>query len=142
MHSQAQLLFYPLFAMALLTFSILILLAKARFTATQKGEVSPKFYRLFQGGAEPDHVLKFARNLSNLCETPMLFYTAVLVTISLRIEHAALLYLAWAYVAARYTHSFIHCTYNGVLDRFRVFLLSVTILIAYWFTLLFILFSA
>ena len=36
--------------------------------------------------------------------------------------------LAWLYVALRYAHSAIHCTYNRVMHRFAVFIASMLVL--------------
>jgi len=43
--------------------------------------------------------------------------------------------LAWAFVAARVAHSWIHCTYNKVMHRFRAYALSVFALLALWLRL-------
>ena len=39
---------------------------------------------------------------------------------------------AWLYVALRYIHSFIHLTYNGVIYRIAVYVLSTVILFMLW----------
>jgi hypothetical protein len=39
---------------------------------------------------------------------------------------------AWAFVALRVAHSFIHCTYNKVMHRLAVFLASFGLLVALW----------
>jgi hypothetical protein len=39
---------------------------------------------------------------------------------------------AWLYVALRYVHSFIHLTYNRVIHRFAVYVLSTVILFMLW----------
>ena len=38
--------------------------------------------------------------------------------------------LAWAYVALRFLHTFIHLCGNVVVNRFRVFVVSVLVLVA------------
>jgi len=43
-----------------------------------------------------------------------------------------LLGLAWAYVALRLLHSFIHVGYNKVMHRFNVFALSALVLLVMW----------
>ncbi len=73
-----------------------------------------------------------AENYSNLFELPVLFYTAILLTLILMVQDSILVILAWAFVVTRYLHSFIHVTYNQVMHRFFVFLFSSFVLLAYW----------
>jgi hypothetical protein len=73
-----------------------------------------------------------ADNYSNLFELPVLFYTAILLTLILMVQDSILVILAWAFVISRYLHSFIHVTYNKVMHRFSVFLFSSFLLLAFW----------
>jgi len=73
-----------------------------------------------------------ADNYSNLFESPVLFYTAILLTLMLMVQDSILVSLAWIYVASRYAHSFIHVTYNRVMHRLTVFIFSSFILLAFW----------
>lgn len=43
---------------------------------------------------------------------------------------------AWAYVALRYAHSFIHLTSNNVIARFSVYFASGFVLLVMWSSLL------
>jgi len=73
-----------------------------------------------------------ANNYANLFESPVLFYTAILLTLILMVQDNILVVLAWSYVASRYLHSFIHVTYNRVMHRFSVFIFSSFVLLAIW----------
>ena len=73
-----------------------------------------------------------ANNYANLFESPVLFYTAILLTLILMLQDNVLVILAWSYVASRYIHSFIHITYNRVMHRFSVFIFSSFVLLAIW----------
>jgi hypothetical protein len=73
-----------------------------------------------------------ADNFRNLFELPVLFYAAMLLIIFNQTESPVLLALAWTFVALRYLHSYIHCTYNRVKDRFTVYLFSGIALWAIW----------
>lgn len=73
-----------------------------------------------------------ANNYANLFESPVLFYTAILLTLILMLQDNVLVVLAWSYVASRYIHSFIHVTYNRVMHRFSVFIFSSFVLLAIW----------
>ena len=126
----------PLFAMAFLTLIVLITLARSRFKAAKAREVDVSYYKVYQGSEEPEHIRKISRNYSNLFEAPVLFYLAVILTMTLKIQSYTLLVLAWTFVILRHFHSYIHCRSNKVIHRFRLFALSVGVLFAYWVVLL------
>ena len=126
---------WPAFALVALTLAVVTRLARLRFAAVRAGEVDPRFYKLFRGDAEPDRIAGTARNLNNLFEMPTLFYAGVAIAFTAGQAGALLVGLAWAYVALRYLHSAIHLTSNKVLWRFRVFALSLLVLLAFWVAL-------
>lgn len=68
----------------------------------------------------------------NLLEMPVLFYVVCLVAIVAGATTAAILALAWVYVALRVVHSIIHISYNRISHRFAAFALSNGVLIALW----------
>jgi hypothetical protein len=72
----ANQLIFPMFAMVLLTFSTLARLFLARNKSVAEGEVNPQYFRVYQGGAEPEASAKLARHFANLFEAPVLFYAA------------------------------------------------------------------
>lgn len=127
-----QLLALPMAALVGLTIFIVICLGFNRFKAAKNKELDIKYYKLYRDGSEPEKIRQLSRNFMNLFETPVLFYVAILATMILQIESTTLLSLAWAYVALRYIHSYVHCTTNKVIVRFRLFLLSLMTLTAYW----------
>ena len=73
-----------------------------------------------------------ADNLKNLFELPVLFYVAVLLALVLMIQDLLLVQLSWAYVALRYIHSLVHCTYNRVMHRFITYAASCLVLMLIW----------
>ncbi len=73
-----------------------------------------------------------ADNYRNLFEAPVLFYLALVVAFAIGHATTLVLALAWAYVAARCVHSYVHCTYNRVRHRFYAFLASNLVLWALW----------
>ena len=71
-----------------------------------------------------------AHNYMHLVEQPTLFYA---ISIVLFLEHAGTglnVTLAWAYVGLRVLHSLIQITFNRIIVRFFVFLLSTLVLMA------------
>jgi hypothetical protein len=73
-----------------------------------------------------------ADNLKNLFELPVLFYVAVMLALVLMIQDQLLVQLAWVYVALRYIHSLVHCTYNRVMHRFIAYAASCLVLVFMW----------
>jgi hypothetical protein len=64
-----------------------------------------------------------------------LFYVVGILILQTGQTGVLTLSLAWAYVALRCVHSYIHLTSNKVMSRFRVFLASFLVLVALWLTM-------
>jgi hypothetical protein len=71
-------------------------------------------------------------NLKNLFEVPVLFYALALYLFVTREVDATYVVAAWVFVAFRAAHSIVHCTFNLVLLRFYLYLIST---LALWFML-------
>ena len=78
------------------------------------------------------HNVNAAENFSNLFEVPVLFYVLCTLVFVSQAVTPLLLGGAWAFVTLRVVHSLIHCTYNRVIHRFTVYVLSTLILFAMW----------
>jgi len=75
---------------------------------------------------------KPADNLANLFELPVLFYVGLIVFHVTGTADGTVLAMGWSYVALRIVHSIIHITYNRVLHRFTVYVLSSLVLFGLW----------
>lgn len=71
-------------------------------------------------------------NFRNLFEVPVLFYVLCVLAYASQAVTPFLIGGAWAFVALRALHSLIHCTYNRVMHRFPVYVLSTLVLFAMW----------
>ena len=127
---------YPALAMFFLTFTVIIYMGVARYTAVVKGQVKLKFYRLFKDGEQPERLELLARHVQNHFEVPPLFYLALLFIYVTGQVSLLKVVLAWLYFASRCLHTYIHLGSNNVWNRFRVFGLSLGILLALWLSLL------
>jgi hypothetical protein len=125
-------IFFPIGALALLTFLALTLIPIRRFRAGFAGRIVPDDFKFGESQNVPGDVSIPNRAYMNLLEMPILFYVICLMLFVSTGVTEAVLYLAWAYVALRATHSFIQVTYNNVYHRLTVFALSNFILIAMW----------
>lgn len=62
-------LLYPMAAMVLLTFVVLIRLFRSRVRAVRSGAVTVGFYKTYQEGSEPRETAQLSRHLVNLFES-------------------------------------------------------------------------
>ena len=121
----------PLFAMVFLQLLVWLRLYQTRLDEMKRRRIHPQSVASSAQMATLEDT-RAADNFRNLFELPVLFYAAMLLIIVSRSESVVLLALAWAFVALRYLHSYIHCTYNRVKDRFSAYLFSSLALWALW----------
>jgi hypothetical protein len=123
---------YPMFAMVVLTAVVLVTLFRSRVAAVRQGQVSLDYFRIYQGGVEPELSAKRARHFANLFETPVLFYVVCLAAMITGVSGVAMQALAWVYVAARVAHAYVHLGGNRIRHRLRVYFFSCLVLLAMW----------
>ncbi|GLQ29631.1 MAPEG family protein [Litoribrevibacter albus] len=122
-------IFYPAFAMFLLTMLCLLSLGMSRLGAIKLGKVKISFYRTYNQGTEPERLHLLSRHVHNHFEVPPLFYAGVLIAYVTNSATDTAVAFAWAFVITRLIHSAIHLTINNVTYRFLAFgagLISVT----------------
>lgn len=128
-----QIIFLPLLAQVLLTALVWIWMYITRITEMTKKRISPDKLAITTDAAP---LLKAvagpAENFSNLFEVPVLFYIAILTIYITQMVNSLFLGLAILYVTLRYVHSFIHCTYNKVTQRFFVYIASTFVVWVMW----------
>ena len=134
MSSQAAIsaVLLPGFALVAQTFVVLGVMFRRRVAQMKRDRVRPQQVATSQQAAALYADVAPADNFRNLFEMPVLFYFALAVAAITGQTGIPVLVLAWAYVAARVVHSVIHCTYNRVMHRFRVFVVSAFVLAALW----------
>jgi hypothetical protein len=125
-------LFWPVFAMAVLTLLVWLRMFQTRVGEMKRRRIHPQSVAQSAQMAQMVEDSRAADNFRNLFELPVLFYAAMLLSIHAGIESTAMLVLAWAFVALRALHSYIHCTYNRVMDRFKAYVLSGFVLWTIW----------
>jgi hypothetical protein len=133
---QQTTIIFPMAALVLLTFATGLWMLKLRFKAVRQHGLSPAYFKLNQGGELPEDLIKATRHYANLHEAPLLFYAACVTLIAAQRVDTVFLLLAWAFVAARYVHAFVHVTYNNLKHRGLAFLLGIVMLFAIWTRLL------
>jgi hypothetical protein len=129
-------LILPLLAQVALAFIVMSAMYRNRINEMKKRRISPQRLDTHTNALNTlQDSARSADNFSNQFEAPVLFYTAILLTLILMLQDPIIVTLAWVYVALRYAHSFIHITYNRVLHRFWVYMLSSVVLLGIWIRL-------
>lgn len=132
MSVQTQSLFYPMLAMFVWTFLIMLRNMQVRLAAVFKGELTNEYFELFRGAEPSEKVLKTQNHLRNLMEIPPLFYIVGLAIMISGKTDSLFVILAWSFVALRIGHGLVHLTFNKVPPRFFFFILSNVVLLALW----------
>ena len=126
-------LLIPLLALVFLTFVVWVYMYVTRLSEIKRKSIDPQSLDTrVRGQALLTDSPAPADNLKNLFELPVLFYVAVLLALVLMIQDQLLVQLAWGYVALRYVHSLVHCTYNRVMHRFIAYAASCLVLMFMW----------
>lgn len=125
-----HLIYYPVLAMIILTFSVLIRLFILRVKSLREGSVDIRYFKTYDLPATlPVLQTQAARNFTNLFEVPTLFYVVCAFILVMNQVDQVFLILAWTYVAVRAFHSFIHITSNKINPRMISYTLSWIVLL-------------
>ena len=129
-------LLIPVLAQVALSFIVMFTMYRKRVAEMKSKRIHPQRIKTRSNahGVLPDSE-SAANNYVNLYESPVLFYTAILLTLILMLQDNVLVALSWIYVISRYIHSFIHVTYNRVMHRLTIFIFSSFVLFALWLRL-------
>jgi hypothetical protein len=125
-------LVYPMAAMVALTATVLLILFRSRVRAVRLGQVSPEYFRLYRGEAEPESSVKASRHFINLFEAPTLFYVACLAAMATGDTGILAIVVAWLYVIARIVHAWVHLGSNRLQARIRIYFTSWFLLMVLW----------
>jgi len=126
-----QAIFLPMLAMVVLTIAVTLRMYVSRIGEMKRERIHPQSVATSAQAAAKLTDTRAADNLRNLFELPVLFYVAVLVAAQTG-HTTTTLVLAWLFVALRVLHSLIHCSYNKVMHRFKVFLAGFAVLCVLW----------
>jgi hypothetical protein len=125
-------IFSPFFATILLTIVVWVYMYIRRIRFITSSKISPA--DLAVPGAlarlSPPSVSNPSANLQNLFEIPIIFYALVLYLFVTQQVDAIYVNMGWLFVVFRIFHSAVHCTFNLVMLRFYLYLVST---IAVWF---------
>ncbi len=123
---------YPLFVLVLLSMGVGFRMLQLRYRAVLQDGLSPSYFRLNQGDNPPQYMMQAEQHFTNLYETPVLFYAIVILIYVLNMTNLFTVVLAWAYIASRLMHAYVHMGKNRILHRRNVFLVSIALLATMW----------
>jgi len=81
-------------------------------------------------GQLPEKIMWVAHNYNHLHEAPTVFYAVAIVLAVIGMGDGLNAQIAWAYVILRILHSLVQATFNRVMVRFLLFVLSSLALMA------------
>jgi len=112
-------------AMGLLSLVMFIWMYATRIPAMNSAKIDPQSAQ-HPGSLDrlPSEVRRVADNYNHLFEAPTLFYAMVFAIVLLGHADQWHVMSAWAYVTFRALHSLVQATFNRVVVRFSLFLLS------------------
>lgn len=128
MHQES--IFIPFFGLMLLTIGVWLYMYYLRISFFKRENIDP------QSVATTSELLKQvparintpSENLINLFELPVLFYAVCIHLFITKQVDGMYLFLAYSFLFFRVGHSAIHCTYNKVMHRFILYVLSSVVL--------------
>jgi hypothetical protein len=124
-------LLLPVFVQVALTFALMFWMAGARRAAVLGRKVALKDIALREPNW-PARVTQLANAYHNQLELPVLFYVLIALILITNTNSIVFVLLAWAFVAARLAHAYIHTGTNYVPSRFYAMAVSAMILAAMW----------
>lgn len=125
---QPNMIFWPVLAQIALTVGAFLVMGARKKAAIKINSVD-MIKTPLDNDAWPDEVLKVNNNVRNQFQVPVLFYVLCFMFHSIGAVTDTVIYLAWAFVASRIIHAYIHMGSNYVPARFRVFVMGVVIVI-------------
>jgi hypothetical protein len=128
----ANAIFWPALAMALLTFAVWLRMYFIRIGEMRRLRIHPQSVATSAKASERLVDTRAADNFRNLFELPVLFYVALGIAFAIGAVDLPLLALAWLFVVLRIAHSAIQCSYNRVMHRFAVYAAGGFVLWAIW----------
>lgn len=125
-------IFWPLIILVAITGMVWVLMYVRRLSEISRNNIDPQSLATSDLAQNKLRDVSAADNFANLLETPVLFYTLCLALFVTNEASQTQLTLAWLYVILRALHSLVHVTYNNVVHRWAVYMLSTICLFVMW----------
>jgi hypothetical protein len=119
-------------AHAVLIYALYGLLGLRRQAMVKAAKIILSQFRENHAANEPAESLVVRNSIANQFELPLLFHACCILLYVAEADNLIALVLAWAFVASRYAHAFVHVTTNNLRYRSPLFALGYVILAAMW----------
>ena len=128
---EKTLILYPAISMMILTLFLYIKNYLDNRKAVINKSIKFSYFKTYIGEV-PDHITVSRQTLKNQFELPIFFYflTSIILIFD-KVTQLDIL-LSWIFVTSRYLHCYIRINSNNVLNRAKVFLFGMLVLITWW----------
>jgi hypothetical protein len=127
-----RVIFWPAIAQVALTAAVWLLMYRRRIAEFRRRQIDPQSVSDSRSAAGVLEDITAADNFRNLFEVPVLFLVlCVALAVTGQVTMLQVVF-AWVYVGLRTVHTLIHTTYNRVMHRFTVYVLSTLCVFAMW----------
>ena len=130
--SLAQAYLPQLFVMVALSFAVTLWILITRLDDLLIKRKPLSYYEDWDGTGASAAVMRPTRQLANLFEFPVLFYSVVVLIVSLAVKDTWLPSLCWCFVVLRCLHAIIHIAFNRLWMRTPIFMVSQLFLLGIW----------
>jgi hypothetical protein len=117
-------------------FGVAIFMFLSRTKSIREGKIGARYFKTYVGAEPPERLVLIADHYQNQFEVPVLFLVTCATYIALGAESAVAVALAWAFVASRAAHAWIHLGRNKLQRRILAFAAGWIILLSMWVQLL------
>jgi len=125
-------LVYAMVSMTLITLVVCAFLIVRRIDEMRREHIHPQSIAVAHARSLKLKDSRASDNYNHLFEMPVLFYVLCSLALILDTVPVWLTWGAWGFVLLRLVHSYVQCTYNKVMHRFSLFLVSYILLGALW----------
>lgn len=129
----AQLIFWPVLAVALIPIAVLLLNGKRKSADRKTGDLDPNAAIDNKAWSLP--VVLTSNSLANQFQLPVIFYVLSFVLFSIGAVTTFVMALACVFALSRWIHAYVHVTSNYIPHRMGLFILgAITLLILFGVT--------
>ncbi len=108
-----------------------------RKKSVQDKQTSLKYFKAFEPQyAPPEYIIRVGRHFDNLFQLPILFLVSCSILVFFNLNSFEALLAAWAFLASRLIHSYIHLGSNHVLYRFVFYATGLACIAFIWLIIL------
>ena len=133
---EKTLILYPAISMMILTLFLYVKNYLDGRKAVRNKSVKFSYFKTYKGEA-PDYMAVSRQTLKNQFELPIFFYFLISAILVFDKVSQLDIIFAWMFSISRYLHCYIRLSSNKVLNRAKVFMFGMLVLIVWWVVFLY-----